>query len=222
MATPYLQYGQDGLSGFDATGVRRIWLDPVNLLFSFFDANGIPRCEIGNLPARGVNALGIPASPAHWGFRVNDASGNPLYDSQGVIGSTVLQQVGGTIQFPGAVATAAYVTISGSSATFNVSRASGTYGIWLSAICSYVGTGQASGYVSLFVDGVDNHGVNSLNLRWNGLVAAGGSTQGGLAGPIILSNGSHTIDLRCKQDGNTGTSQFFVAAYQTTVFQWGG
>lgn len=101
MATPFVRYGQDGLSAFDSNGVRRIWLDPIStslsfydsagvrriwldalgVLLSFFDANAIARCQIGNLPANGVSA-------AHFGFRVNDATGNPIYDSQGVIQHT--------------------------------------------------------------------------------------------------------------------------------------
>jgi hypothetical protein len=42
------------------------------------DANGIVRFEIGNLAANGV-------SPAHYGWRVNDASGNPVADTFGPI-----------------------------------------------------------------------------------------------------------------------------------------
>jgi len=118
MAGSWIKFGPDGLSGYDARGARRIWMDPAStslsfydvagvrrlwldglnpglsfydansvrrifldamgMLFSFFDTNGISRCQMGNLPANGVSA-------AHFGFRVNNASGVPIADSIGLI-----------------------------------------------------------------------------------------------------------------------------------------
>src|SRR5262249_21391806 len=43
------------------------------------DASGVVRVELGNLAANGV-------SPAQYGFRANDATGSPLFDSLGVVG----------------------------------------------------------------------------------------------------------------------------------------
>jgi hypothetical protein len=74
----WLQYGQNALTGFDINDVPRIVLDALKLTFNFYDGNGVPRCEIGNLPPRGISAGG-------YGFRVNGADGSPLYDSTGVI-----------------------------------------------------------------------------------------------------------------------------------------
>jgi hypothetical protein len=46
---------------------------------SVTDANKVVRAEIGNLAANGI-------SPAQFGFRANNASGTPIFDSLGLIG----------------------------------------------------------------------------------------------------------------------------------------
>jgi hypothetical protein len=78
MATPYVSIGADGLSGYDATHTRRIWLDPLGVRFKILDDAGISRAEMGQLAANGI-------SPAQYGFRANDAHGNPIFDSLGLI-----------------------------------------------------------------------------------------------------------------------------------------
>jgi hypothetical protein len=54
-----------------------------NSAFGATDSNGIVRVEEGNLGANGISAAG-------WKFRANDSSGNPIFDSDGLIGVSTL------------------------------------------------------------------------------------------------------------------------------------
>jgi hypothetical protein len=58
-------------------------IDGPNAIIDVFDLNGTSRAEMGSLKANGN-------SPAQWGFRANDASGNPIFDSLGLIAVATL------------------------------------------------------------------------------------------------------------------------------------
>lgn len=153
------------------------------------DGNGVTRVELGNLPVNGV-------SSAQFGLRVNDASGNPIFDSLGLI--SVMQQLGhvdNTTTYTNSTATP--TVISGTAITFSLSRQ-----VRVLAMASCFGSSASqTGTVTFFVDGVDQGGTFA-NMAWGG--GAGGSTA-----TIYLSNplaaGSHTIDLRGRMLATPGT-----------------
>lgn len=179
---------------------------------SVTDGAGTVRAEFGNLAANGN-------SPAQFGFRASSAAGVPLFDSLGLIG--VMTQVGGTISIGlnQTIASATDIAVTGSTATWSPTR-TGNFGVWFSVICSYLGTSLGTGNVNLYLDTVNNAGVNSLPLYWSNVT--GPLTLSGFAAPLNLAAGSHSISLKANQSGNLGLSTFTVNSFQTTVFQLGG
>jgi hypothetical protein len=82
----------------------------------YWDANGILRVRTGSVPAVGT-------SPAHWGIAVYDASGNPIFDTYGLIAvkqALAVQNTGLINQTIVGPATKTVVT--NSTVTFNLAR----------------------------------------------------------------------------------------------------
>src|SRR5262249_19598208 len=84
--------------------------------FEAIDPNGVPRAEMGNLPANGI-------SPAQWGFRASNAAGTPIFDSLGLIATMTL--LGSSLNFSQQSVTGngSWQTVSGSTVSFTLSRA---------------------------------------------------------------------------------------------------
>jgi hypothetical protein len=173
----YLVYGQDGLRGYDKNDVLRIFLSALDTVLTFYDSAGVPRCEIGNLPPRGV-------SLAHWGFRVSDASGAPLYDSQGVI--AVGQILGFFSQSTptSGTGTSSMQTQTAANVTFTLPR-QGT--VLVLVTVSTLGTAGNSVAVQIAMDSVYDNTKS--------MVTAGGATTfigSTLFGTYTLATGTHT------------------------------
>jgi len=76
--TPNAVYGMQGLEFYDQHSVLRFWISRADTRAMVFDDAGVSRAEMGLLDANGI-------SPAMYGFRANDASGAPIFDSLGLI-----------------------------------------------------------------------------------------------------------------------------------------
>jgi hypothetical protein len=159
------------------------------------DDNGVIRYQTGLLPANGV-------SPAHWGVRVNDATGAPILDTLGLI--TGLTQIAKATIAPTPVTTAnnlTYSTVPNSPMTITLARA-------LGVLVFYGGAGFVSGsatfcYAYAFLDGtrVDN----TFGLGLGSRMLFDKTTVGNVNGFIFawlpsLTAGLHTIDLRAATD----------------------
>jgi hypothetical protein len=182
-------------------------LDPNQ--FALYDANGVRRVAQGNLPANGI-------SPAGYKFEVDDASGNPLFDSFGLI--AVMKSLG-TANNPGGNPTFTTTTptvIPGVSVSFNLAR---QVRVLAFAVVTGTSSGQ-TGIVDVFLDGVDQGSP------------IGGSAQNemqwGFNGPTVTSStifsenlgaGNHTIDLRAYVSSMPGT--FTVQYASLLLFQLG-
>ena len=75
---PSAVYDMQGLEFWDKNNVLRFWISRADTRAMVFDDAGVSRAEMGLLAANGN-------SPAQYGFRANDASGNPIFDSLGLI-----------------------------------------------------------------------------------------------------------------------------------------
>ena len=146
----------------------------------------VRRVEVGNLAVNGV-------SPAQYGMRVNDASGNPIFDSQGLI--SVMQAVGGTPQFGSDMwtgNTGGYIAspLHGTKVTFTLPR---TLRILALTQCEYwMGTTAQFGNLAIMIDG-------SLPASYTPIDVGGVDGFSKNVAPFIwsasLSAGSHTFDL---------------------------
>jgi hypothetical protein len=209
-----------GLNFYDSTGARRLWIDGVNpsisfsdgsarrifldamgSLFSFFDGNGTTRCQIGNLPANGISAAG-------WGFRVNDSAGNPLYDSTGVIDA--MTSLGISQAGPGQTITStSFITTTPAiNITFTLTRTTRCKFDFLATAKSTVAA--KVGYVRLNLVGVGTTG----NLKFGGGTGTMDVTNGFgwlYAGPgsstAALPAGTYTCQLEVSVDA--GGSMYF-------------
>src|SRR5215475_13461240 len=148
------------------------------------DSAGTIRVELGNLAANGVSA-------AHYGWRVNDASGVPIADAIGL--SQVMKQLGRGDNSAGQNFTTTTPTVFSSvTVTFSLVRA-----VRVLTLCQAAAfDAQQTGEMDVFVDG-----VNTVTPGNN----TSGSMQWGITGPTVtsmtfysatLAAGSHTIDLR--------------------------
>lgn len=111
--------------------------------FSVADPGGIVRAEMGNLGAIGI-------SPAQWGFRANDASGNPIFDSQGLIKVATLlgaESLGHVTQFGSGTGWAVIQSMTGTGINFTLLRAAN---LLVVSRTSVLMTGGADNYPSLY------------------------------------------------------------------------
>lgn len=79
------------------------------------DTNGIIRAEWGSLAANGV-------SGAQFGFRANDASGVPIFDSLGLIAAASLLGSTGPVNVGPVTGNGSWQSVSGSSVSFSLAR----------------------------------------------------------------------------------------------------
>lgn len=150
------------------------------------DGSGVTRFQYGNLAALG-------ASPRQYGFRINDASGNPILDTVGIIeGWTGQGAQGGSGTF-----TTTTDTTTGSTVTFSVSRTQRLF-IFLRANC--YNSNQNNGLVSIYVDGTD---------VWDGILNYGFSQTQQITCSAQVSTlvaaGSHTVDVRARVSATPST-----------------
>lgn len=167
--------------------------------FEAIDPNGFVRAEMGNLPANGV-------SPAQWGFRASDATGTPIFDSQGLI--AVMRQLGQVQGAPSGVepiSSVADVLLddgNGHQATITFSLARQARVKVEATVTAYVTTntgGAGLATITCVVDGVDQDAAGLMNdIGFQAPPPA--PNQGVLyTAPLFwsepLSAGSHTIKL---------------------------
>lgn len=160
-----------------------------NQIFQVSDPTGQVRLQIGNLAANGI-------SPAQWGFRANDASGNPIFDSLGLIAVMQLPGASFVSTFSIGAGVTSFTLVTGSATTFSVNRNTRI----LALISAYFSTvGGQPGHMSMFLDGADEGGSATIVATVNS-----GSTLSGFWSGIV-NQGSHTFDLRVLQiAGGTG------------------
>ena len=158
------------------------------------DANGTVRAELGNLAANGTSA-------AQYGFRANDAGGNPIFDSLGLI--AVMNQLGrGDNTGLTTYTTTTPTLIASTAVTFSLARA-----IRVLALLAILGnSAQQTGKVDLFVDGTDvatpaSNGASAL--AWFGF--GGPTVTSANFYSATLAAGSHTLDLRGYVTATPGT-----------------
>lgn len=171
----------------EITSTGKLFLGGAAAQLVIDDASGTPRVELGPMPARGI-------SPAQNGLRVNDASGNPIFDTLGLI--AIVNQLGqGSFSGPTNFTTTTPTVLTGTSLTFSLARAQR---VLLTANGQGNSTGN-SGRIDIFLDG---------STDWAGWLTWG------VSGPTVssafvvsdsLAAGSHTYDLRAFVTATPGT-----------------
>lgn len=150
------------------------------------DTVGVIRAELGNLAANGI-------SPAQYGFRANDATGTPIFDSLGLIN---VMSVAGSFTDNNAdtVTSTTPVVVGGVvSVTFSLARQSRLLALcWSTARLAGAAGAFASG--TIFRDGTSA----STTALWDkGNV---GYIQTTASQFYTLAAGSHTLDYRVSVD----------------------
>jgi hypothetical protein len=174
------------------------------------DTNGVVRVQWGNLAANGI-------SPAQQGFRANDAAGNPIFDSLGLI--SVMSQPATAVHNQTNTYTTnstAYVAVTGATLTFTLARSTTMLFIGTTN-CNVIGAGPGNwGYVVFNLDGT-NHTTDATVATFSlGTLV----TNASLFYSVALAAGSHTIALYQKVDNASVTIQNF--GYDVFAFQLGG
>lgn len=205
---------QSGTGTVTSTGLPATLWSLNQQEFEAIDPNGIPRAEMGNLGASG-------RSPAQWGFRASDASGNPIFDSLGLISvmtSLVQQSNGaGNQQIVGAVSGA---SITGGSATFSIPRQLNVLTFYTGVFSLVPGGANGFGYLNTPMDGVDGGAGNPNHhvMLVGGAAGHDASVQMFNVRVDLLAAGSHTASCTADVDANT-TIQIFRTGFW--VFQLG-
>lgn len=159
---------------------------------SVTDTTGTTRAELGNLASyTGPNGT---VSPAQYGFRASDQSGNPIFDSLGLISTmsqiTVVRDVNPDTIGPGASPT----IVPGVTATYVATRQP------TSTLVIVTSTALTSGGVGNYSSGaiyIDGSPVGTFSL-WDRLNP--GYTCTVLMSHSTLTPGSHTWDYRINND----------------------
>jgi hypothetical protein len=170
--------------------------------FAAYDPNGVTRVEMGNLLANGI-------SPAQWGFRANDASGNPLFDSLGLI--SVMASLGAG-NGSGNVSSSTFAGVGGTPVSFSLSRPANMLALFL-------------GQGSIATEGGAKWGnlrANLLGISQSGAMAFGNAVvTEGMAWHYVpsLAAGSYTWQLDVSSNDNV--TIFACSAASIQVFQIG-
>jgi hypothetical protein len=170
---------------------------------SVTDASKVVRAEIGNLAANG-------SSPAQFGFRASDASGNPIFDSLGLIAvMTSLGQAhigGGTLTITSTTPT----VLTASPVSFNLARTGRI--LVFSVVSAWITAGGNYGINTLFLDSVDQVFTAGLTNAMYCPEFAGGGT-GALTVSSVwcqsVAAGSHTFDIRGAINTGPGTMTIY-------------
>lgn len=179
--------------------------------FRAIDPNGISRAEMGDLLVNGV-------SPAQWGFRANDANGNPIFDSLGLIAamSTLVNLNSQPSTYTTSVTTP--TLIPGSTANFTLARPQTLLFIWMGG-CEYGAPNTATAFLDLVVDGVDlSNGTPSPAIQIDYPATTTGAVTSTAVYSASLAAGAHTVALNAFQDG---TTSFTLLVWWILVFQLG-
>lgn len=179
-----------------------------NGYMSFTDSNGVVRVEIGNLPARGV-------SPAQFGTRVNDAGGNPIFDTLGLVSSNVIKSIG-IVNPPTnqSFTSTTFTGLTGGSISFTNTRT-------INLLALFVGTGNVStnnGNVGFLRANLDSGASTSGNENF-GVLANFAQTSSGWLWVPNLAPGPHTINLDAAVNATPQT--FLLIQSSLQVFQFG-
>jgi hypothetical protein len=167
--------------------------------FAAIDPNGVTRAEMGNLAANGI-------SPAQWGFRANDASGSPIFDSLGLI--KVMTSLGLVDVSSLTFTSTTFADIAGASVAFTIARQANVR-------IDFTTTGKVStnngnvGFVNAQVVG----GVSSGNLNY-GVVANFAQTSSAWLWAPTLAAGSYTAKLQAAVNATPQTFTVIEAALQ--------
>lgn len=151
------------------------------------DPSNVVRAEWGNLAANGN-------SPAQYGFRANNASGVPIFDSLGLI--SVMSVLGSFTDNNGDTINSLTPVVLGGvvTTTFSVSRTVRVLAmVWATGKFTIATAGNFANGL-MFLDGVGS----SPTLIWD--KANTGYIQVSAAQFLTLSAGSHTVDYRMNVD----------------------
>ncbi len=174
------------------------------------DSNGIVRVELGNLAARG-------SSPAQFGLRVDDASGNPIFDTIGLFGDRVMKSLGIGNGNNQSFTSTTFSAITNASVTFTIPSGHPPANIF----APFVATGRVNtnngnvGFVRANLVGVTTSG----NLNF-GVLANFAQTSTGWIFVTNLAPGTYTCQLEGAVNATPQTCDIFSNAVQ--VFQLGG
>lgn len=178
-------------------------------LIQVTDPNGVVRAVLGNLAANGV-------SPAQWGFRANDASGNPIFDSLGLIG--VAKNIAEVVNINAVQGNnLAFADVSGAvTPSFTLAR---TSNLLVMAMGSWAAQVAGAGNVCF------------LGLRCGPNTTTGAPMRVDAAVPgfvpysvfffTTLGAGTYTAALQAHSSSNTGGDQWNVAYADVAVLQMG-
>lgn len=178
---------------------------------TFLDSNGTVRVELGNLPARGSSA-------AQFGLRVNDASGNPIFDTIGLFGNRVMQSLGIVDVTNQTFTSTTFATVGGSGITFTIPSGHPPANI----LALFIGTGRVAtnnGNVGFLRANYDSGTSTSGNENFGVLANFAQTSSGFLFIPSVPA-GSHTVELDAAVNATPQTFTLIEAALQ--VYQLGG
>lgn len=171
------------------------------------DANGVPRVELGPMPARGV-------SPAQTGLRVNDGNANPIFDTLGLIGVMTLLGSVTNVSQSSVTGNGSWQAVSGSTVSFSLARQTAVLVLGAATVVDpTVGDSGFNLEGTVLVDGAQSNS--------NGPVFAPGTasfTMTPFAVLPTLSASSHTVSLGVNQ---TSTHLWTVIGGYVYVFQLG-
>lgn len=197
-----------------ATGARIVLdtkTDPNNPLITVYDSTPTPRAQMGSLPTNGI-------SPAMFGFRANDASGSPVFDSLGLI--SVMSQPAGSVHNQTntySTSSTTYVAVTGASLTVSATRST-TFLFVAATNANLIGSAPGNwGYIVFNLDGT-NHTTDATVATFS-LATGNPVTNAALFYSVRLSAGSHTIALYQRVDNGSVTIQNF--GYDLFAFQLG-
>lgn len=174
------------------------------------DSAGTVRAEMGNLAARG-------SSPAQFGFRSNDASGNPIFDTIGLFGDRVMKNLGIGNGNNQSFTTTTFTAITNASVTFTIAANRPPANIF----APFLATGRVNtnngnvGQVRANLVGVTTSG----NLNF-GVLANFAQTSTGWIFVTGLAAGTYTCQLEGNVNATPQTCDIFSNTVQ--VFQLGG
>jgi len=158
------------------------------------DPSGVIRTEWGNLAANGL-------SPAQLGFRSNDASGSPFFDTTIGFFQVLSVPISNFVSASFTTSSTTPVLITSSGASFTPTHQVRVVALYGGSV-SY--TGQTA-FIDLFLDSSNKSaGGNgpALQLQFP-TTTSGAVTSTGFYTTTLTANVSHTFDLRASQNGVT-------------------
>lgn len=187
------------------------------------DSSGVIRVELGNLAANGI-------SPAQFGFRSNNASGTPIFDSLGLIAVMQLiassqsqSYISATLSGPGTgtgiSGTGGEVTIA-STGNFTLSRQANVLLIGTCAAAGWTTTGIVPLIAPIYIRVPGQANSASGTVHHSGV--AGSTTDPTSATPVqVLTLPAGTYSASLLWNSVSGNERLDVYAYNLFVFLLG-